>query len=164
MPNSAPTSSAEGTSASDTREPRIRVAAFIRREQSILLVRHRKDGRDYWLLPGGGVEYGESLADALTREVREETGLDIELGDLILVNDSIPPDLARHTVNLVFQAAEKGGTLRSGHDERLQEAAFLPIEALDSLIVFPDIRRELREHFKGYSRRKSLYLGNLWRP
>lgn len=159
----APTSSDGRTSENGARAPRIRVAALIRREGSILLVRHRKEGRDYWLLPGGGVEYGESLAEALAREVREETGLEIGVGDLILVNDSIPPDKARHTVNLVFQAVEMGGSLRSGRDERVQEAAFLPIEDLASLTVFPDIRRELREILDGYSRCKSLYLGNLWR-
>ena len=53
------------------------MAAVIRGDETILLVNHVKDCRSYWLLPGGGVEFGEPLGLALYREVREETGLDI---------------------------------------------------------------------------------------
>jgi 8-oxo-dGTP diphosphatase len=56
-------------------EPRIRVSVILRREGRILLVRQEKPGREYWLLPGGGVTAGESLVDALRREVAEEVGL-----------------------------------------------------------------------------------------
>ncbi|MFP4173447.1 MAG: NUDIX domain-containing protein, partial [Candidatus Hydrogenedentota bacterium] len=60
--------------------PRIRVAAIAVRDGAILLVRHEKHGERYWLLPGGGVDFGETLTEALAREVREETGLAIEVG------------------------------------------------------------------------------------
>ena len=46
-------------------EPRIRVSAILVRERRILLIRHQKGGREYWLLPGGGVNGGESLVRAL---------------------------------------------------------------------------------------------------
>ena len=55
-------------------EPRIRVSAILRWHGSILLCRHEKPGKEYWLLPGGGVNSGESLADALRRELAEEIG------------------------------------------------------------------------------------------
>ena len=61
-------------------EPRIRVSAILRWGGRILLCRHEKDGRHYWLLPGGGVNSGESLVRALHRELSEEVG----------VNDEIP--------------------------------------------------------------------------
>ena len=56
-------------------QPRIRVSAILRREGRVLLRRHEKDGRQYWLLPGGGVNAGESLVDALRRELAEECGI-----------------------------------------------------------------------------------------
>jgi ADP-ribose pyrophosphatase YjhB (NUDIX family) len=56
-------------------EPRIRVAAILRWNGRILLLRHEKPSGEVWLLPGGGVRVGESLVSALHRELLEETGL-----------------------------------------------------------------------------------------
>lgn len=51
--------------------PRVRVAAIIEQDGSVLMVRHEKGADTYWLLPGGGVDFGESLVTALERELRE---------------------------------------------------------------------------------------------
>ena len=54
-----------------------RSAAIIIENGSVLLVRRIKEGREYWVLPGGSIEPGESHEEACRREVREETGLDV---------------------------------------------------------------------------------------
>jgi ADP-ribose pyrophosphatase YjhB (NUDIX family) len=84
-------------------EPRVRVAVCLSAAERLLLVAHRKGGHRYWLLPGGGVEMGETLVEAARRELREETGLDAEIGRLLIVCDAIEPG-GRHLVNLVFAA------------------------------------------------------------
>jgi ADP-ribose pyrophosphatase YjhB (NUDIX family) len=84
-------------------EPRVRVAVCLAAAGRLLLVAHRKGEHRYWLLPGGGVEVGETLVEAALREVREETGFDAEIGRLLIVCDAIEPG-GRHLVNLVFAA------------------------------------------------------------
>ncbi|HNO23437.1 MAG TPA: NUDIX hydrolase, partial [Leptospiraceae bacterium] len=56
---------------------RVRVAAYIQdQEGKILLIKQKKRNKDYWLLPGGGIEFGESAPAALIRELKEELNLD----------------------------------------------------------------------------------------
>jgi 8-oxo-dGTP diphosphatase len=54
-----------------------RVTGIIRREGKLLLIHRFKEGREYWVFPGGGVEEGESREQALRREMLEETGLEL---------------------------------------------------------------------------------------
>ena len=72
-------SAASARRARDEAEPRIRVSAMLRWHGRILLCRHEKRGQEYWLLPGGGVDAGESLTDALTASWRRRSGIDDEL-------------------------------------------------------------------------------------
>jgi 8-oxo-dGTP diphosphatase len=64
--------------------PQIAVGAILVEDNALLMVqRGREPGKGLWSIPGGRVEKGEYLAAALAREVKEETNLDIEVGDLI---------------------------------------------------------------------------------
>ncbi len=68
----------------DASRPVLGVGAILVRDGALLMVRRAKEpGRGLWSVPGGRVEHGELLADALRREVREETGLEIEIEGLI---------------------------------------------------------------------------------
>jgi ADP-ribose pyrophosphatase YjhB (NUDIX family) len=143
--------------------PRIRVAAILARGHSVVLVRHQRDDDTYWLLPGGGVDHGEALDDALIREVQEETTLTIRPRRLVLVNDSIPPDRRRHILNLTFTADIVGGELRRGSDARVAEARFVPVDDLANLVLYPDIREHLMRGLREGFGEGPAYLGNLWK-
>jgi ADP-ribose pyrophosphatase YjhB (NUDIX family) len=142
--------------------PRIRVAAIIIEDNKVLLVRHEKNGRSYWLLPGGGVDFGESLHEALVRELREEVEVDIEPGPLVLANDTLPPDRHRHIVHLCFMAKITAGTPTRGSDPRVVEVAYVPLKDLPKLTLFPNIGEAILA--LATTNTGPTYLGNLWDP
>lgn len=94
--------------------PRIAVRALILHENRLLLVNAWPGGKsDLWCAPGGGVERGASLPDNLAREVHEETGLRVSVGDPCLVNEFHDPTGSFHQVDVYFRCSITSGTLSS---------------------------------------------------
>jgi len=132
------------TDARYAREPRIRVAAVIIRDNSLLLAEHHKDNQTYYLLPGGGVNKGETLYDALVRELWEETRLKVQPGRLLFLIESIAPDASRHVIQLAFAATiEDNAEPSKGEDPRVISASFFPAEKLPKLPMFPPLQKTL---------------------
>jgi len=141
---------------------RIRVAVVIVEKDKILLVRHRKNGRQYWLLPGGGLEYGETIEECAQRELFEEGHIDIEVGDLLFVSESIPHDKHRHVVNMYYEAVWLGGELMLGQDKVLDDIKMVDISEVPDLMFFPNIKKELLDYLNNKRTVKKRSLGNRW--
>lgn len=89
--------------------PRLAVRAAILQDDRLLMVNaYPGQISDLWCLPGGGVEPGQSLPQNLTREVAEETGLAVDIGAMILVNEFHDPVSGFHQVDLIFRARLAG--------------------------------------------------------
>lgn len=116
-------------------------------ERFLLVQRKRPPLEGYWGLPGGGIELGETVADALRREVREETGLEVSVGRFLGYADAIDHDesgrVHYHYVILYFEAEPRGGTLAAADDASavrwvtLAEARSLPLtDAVERAIAW----------------------------
>lgn len=95
----------------------VRVTGIVIEGEQILLLNQDTDGPRTWSLPGGKVEDGETLAEALVREMREETGVDIEVGRLLYLCDHV----VAHVVHITFEARRIGGqvgAVQAGQDTR----------------------------------------------
>jgi ADP-ribose pyrophosphatase YjhB (NUDIX family) len=141
---------------------KIRVAAIILKDGKVLLIKHRKGSRSYWLLPGGGLEYGECIHDCLKRELKEELNLEIKVGDFLFLNESIPPDRHRHVLNLYFMAEIISGNIVLGKEKILDGFGFFGAEEIDKLTIYPNTKEELKKILQNKYEFINPYLGNLW--
>ncbi len=142
---------------------RIRVAGILIQDQKILLVRHEKNGKSYFLLPGGGIEYGETASEALIREFNEEVGLSIEVGKLVFVQDSIPPNRHRHVLNLYFLVKTSNFNIIVTQDNVLKSAGYYPFDNFAAMTVNPDIKAEILAGIQNHWAGDCQYLGNRWK-
>ena len=107
------------------------------RGDEVLLIRRGRPPRlGEWSIPGGKVEWGETLGEAALRELREETGVEAELGGLIAVYEIIEP--AFHYVLIDYAARWRSGEPAAADDA--DAARFMPFEAALAAVCQDDLR------------------------
>jgi 8-oxo-dGTP diphosphatase len=116
--------------------PVLGVGALSFQDDRILLIeRGREPLKGQWSLPGGGVETGERLEDAVRREVLEETGIEVAVREVALIFERLIPDehgqTEYHFVLVDFLCQVTGGTLCAGDD--CSQARWFGLDEVDSL-------------------------------
>lgn len=107
-------------SAKGERRPQLAVDVIIRRaDGSIVLVKRKNSPfKDFYALPGGFVEYGETVEAAAIRKPGEETGLDVRISKLVGIYSDPERDPRGYVVSIVYLPEETGGTLRPNTDAK----------------------------------------------
>ncbi len=129
------------------------VDAIVPYKGGVLLIKRRNEPfKDHYALPGGIVEYGERVEDALVREVKEETGLIVKPYRLVGVYSDPDRDPRGHFVSVCFVAIPEGGELKANSDAkevrvfRLEE---IPKLAFDHNRMIEDAKGILLELIEG---------------
>jgi 8-oxo-dGTP pyrophosphatase MutT (NUDIX family) len=124
---------------------RLSAGVLVEHDHRLLLVNHVRPGvYDFWVAPGGGVQNDESLQMAAQREVCEETGLIVEAGTLIYIEEFMQPGL-RHC-KFWFTGKLRGGVLSAdapeARAEHITQARWMTFDEMQNLTVFPRAVKE----------------------
>ena len=133
--------------------------AFVAEDQGRILLQHRVDN-DLWALPGGTHDFGESIEETAIREVREETGLDVEIAGLVGIYSDPRHVIAytdgevRQQFTLAFRTQLLGGQL--ARDSESKELRWVARDEVDGLTIHPSMRLRIDHYFED---RGEPYLG-----
>jgi 8-oxo-dGTP diphosphatase len=137
---------------------RLRVSALCIRDAKVLLIEHKSFAPEdpelpesYWILPGGAVERGETLNEAVKREMMEETALECKVGSLLFIKELLYPypgaleqGTLHHSVSLGFFCTVTGGEMITGKDPEypddqqvILQVRWIPLADLDRYILYP---------------------------
>lgn len=125
---------------------RVRVCGLMIEEGKLLLVELKSPLTNSWIWmpPGGGVEFGETLEEALTREFLEETGISISVGERIHINEIVEPPI--HAIEFYFLVSRVGGELNLGKDPEenesgqiLRDIRFFTQREIRNIPVMPEL-------------------------
>lgn len=135
-------------------EPTTHAILLDKTRKQVLLIRCEDPlGQIVWGFPGGHIERGEKVKDALKREVKEETGYQIEVNQLLGVYDNIVRDfsckkIVAHIINIIWMAKVVSGALKLGKDEEIIDAKWFPIAKAEKLVqqrMTPTARKILHD-------------------
>jgi len=145
-------------------------ALIVRDGQLLAMKKEGKNGY-FYILIGGGQQFGETLRDAVKRECREEAGIDVEPGQLLFVREYIgsthefsDTDSHRHFMEFLFfcqPLSEPDPAKATEIDEGQVGFEWLPLETIDTVGLYPlALRQAIREHFL-LGMAQPVYQGNI---
>ena len=154
----------------EKRERLIRVSVLIFNEkQQVLLINMKRKNLDVFVLPGGGLEYGESITEGAKREVKEETNLDIEIKKLVYVKELYTK--ADESMDIILLGKIISGELKKGFDpehgenQALHEVLWVSLCDLKKYDLHPkQLKRILAQDFEKGFDGTNVFLGRFNYP
>lgn len=138
----------------------IRPAILIIENQKILTMQYNYGGQEVYNLPGGNLELGEHLSDALAREMQEELGIDVAVGKMVLVGEVYFEERKKHTLHLLFEGRITAGVPTLNPKETSALAIkWLTINDLEKVNLYPNLSKYITEYLAGKLSNK--YIGKI---
>ena len=118
----------------------VRVSGVLIEDDRLLLVEQDVSKIRHWAHPGGRLEFGETLEQCLVREMKEETGLDVSVDDLLYISDRIENDI--QVIIIHFLVSKKGGELGTGNGPefnkgKIKSVRMVPLKELQDYGLSP---------------------------
>ena len=142
---------------------KVRPSALIWRQNNnqteVLLMHYRYGGQDVFALPGGNCDRGETLPETVIRELREELGISVDIGEMILAGEMLLSERSDDVLHVVFAARNVQGEpqLNPAETTALQ-LVWAPVARLDQLNLYPNIGAKIQPWFSS-----ATYLGYIGR-
>ena len=111
--------------------------------ENILMVKNKGSRSSYYTLPGGAVESGETLEEAAIREVKEETGLNVELEGVLAVSEAFFEEQGHHTIFFTFKGRIIDGEINISFPEEIEEITWMDAATAKKYAYIPTIERNL---------------------
>ncbi|WP_088014479.1 NUDIX hydrolase [Gottfriedia acidiceleris] len=106
---------------------------FDEANNSVLMVQNETE---VWTLPGGAVEDNETLQQAVVREAFEETGLEVEVGNIVAINEAFFPERGNHAILFTFSVKIIGGDLVISREEEILQIKWIDLQTANQLMPY----------------------------
>jgi len=125
----------------------IRVSGITFISDKLLLITHKKWGKEYWVFPGGRVEFGEKAEDAIVREFLEELNLKVKIKRFLFYNESLPPDYPVHSLNLFFLLKPLSTEIKIEKNSIIGKYNLFKKTAIRNIELYPKINNVVIKNF-----------------
>lgn len=140
-----------------------RPSAIIVRNDCVLTMRYVYGKHEVFALPGGNPDPGECLTEALRRELMEEMGITVQIGELAVCGEVLWTDLNRDTLHMVYiSTIMEGEPALNPKETTALETVWLPITALADTLLYPNIGIHIQDYLNGNA--ASAYVGPIHQP
>lgn len=142
---------------------KVRPSALMWRQNNsqteVLLMHYRYGGQDVFALPGGNCDRGETLPETVIRELREELGISVDIGEMILAGEMLLSERSDDVLHVVFAARNiKGEPVLNSAETTALQLVWMPVTKLDQLNLYPNIGAKIQPWFSS-----ATYLGYVGR-
>ena len=125
-------------------KPRITSAVLVTKDDKFLLAERNKENYNgYWIIPGGGVEFGETTQEAAVREIKEETNLEVDITQLIGYKEIINVPGSYHSIVFFYLATPKHTKIEARED--VSKARFFSLDEIKKLKIAESVEWVLKE-------------------